>query len=71
VDDRKDTTEDTEILKNKNNNKSARLVALILIIYQVRCNLFHGNKLFSSESDQIVVRTAANVLQQILSHWIR
>ncbi len=71
IDNTQDTAELAAKLKNPRNHKNARFEALVLILYQVRCNLFHGNKLFSSESDQEVVLHAANVLQMILGHWIQ
>lgn len=33
-----------------------------MILYQVRCNLFHGNKSFPSESDQETMRNASALL---------
>lgn len=70
IDDTQDTSELAAKLKNPRNLKTVRFEALMLILYQVRCNLFHGNKLFSSESDQEVVMHAANVLESILGNWI-
>lgn len=67
---RQDTSELAFILKNPDRPKLLRLKKLIMIIYQVRCNLFHGNKMFSSESDQEVVKNAANALQQVMKSWV-
>ena len=35
-------------------------------IYQVRCNLFHGEKSLTTENDRIVVNHALNVLSQFI-----
>lgn len=67
---RQDTSEFAERLKNGQNSNRYRFEALMMILYQVRCNLFHGNKLFSSESDQEVVKHAANILEKVIYCWI-
>lgn len=38
-------------------------------IYQVRCNLFHGDKAPHSESDRVLVHSALQVLVMFLNRW--
>ena len=38
-------------------------------IYQVRCNLFHGNKLLSDERNQKLVEEGAAVILKVLNAW--
>ncbi|MGJ5813664.1 hypothetical protein [Paludibaculum fermentans] len=40
----------------------------IWAIYQVRCNLFHGDKSPHSETDQVLVHSGLQVLVQFLTH---
>lgn len=70
LDSSNDTAEYAARLKSERNSLKYRLIALMMILYQVRCNLFHGNKLFTSESDQEVVDNAASVMQEVLSNWV-
>ncbi|HPQ21676.1 MAG TPA: HEPN domain-containing protein [Saprospiraceae bacterium] len=51
-----------QTLKNSNNSNEKRIMALFGILYQIRCNLFHGNKLFDRDSDQEVIKNAQDVL---------
>ena len=66
----KDTSEDVAVLTG-GYSKREKLQALVMILYQVRCNLFHGNKEFGRDSDDEVVENAANVLEDILRRLIR
>ena len=65
----KDTSEDVAILTG-GYSKREKLKALAMILYQVRCNLFHGNKLFGRDSDDKVVENAANVLEDVVRRMI-
>lgn len=65
-----DTAEWASKLKNKGSYPRNRLWALIRILYQVRCNLFHGNKMYERDSDQQVVSKAAAVLMLILNAYL-
>lgn len=38
-------------------------------IYQVRCNLFHGDKVPHSEIDRVLVHSAFQILVRFLSRW--
>lgn len=38
--------------------------AMLMILYQIRCNLFHGNKSFSDSNDQEIMKNAAELLLQ-------
>lgn len=44
-----------------------QLKALLMILYTVRCNLFHGEKAYIDSSDQSVIKHAADALEAILS----
>lgn len=41
-----------------------------MILYQVRCNLFHGNKIYDRDSDKQVISNAAAALMIILQAYI-
>lgn len=36
--------------------------AMLMILYQIRCNLFHGNKAYTNDSDQEVMENASELL---------
>ncbi len=42
---------------------------VLAAIYQVRCNLFHGDKAPHSEIDRVLVHSAFQILVQFLSRW--
>jgi hypothetical protein len=42
---------------------------VLAAIYQVRCNLFHGDKAPHSEIDRVLVHSAFQILIQFLSRW--
>lgn len=48
-------------------NTESDLQALINVLYQIRCNLFHGNKNPSEEADQAVMEKAVPALRAFLT----
>lgn len=66
-----DTSENHKRLKNSNISEKQKFEALFKILYIVRCNLFHGNKLFDRDSDMTVMKNASMVLTEYLSLVIR
>lgn len=42
---------------------------VLAVIYQVRCNLFHGDKAPHSEIDRVLVHSGFQILVQFLSRW--
>lgn len=62
----KDTIEYAAKLKDNSNSLRYRLFYLLKILYQVRCNLFHGNKMFDSDSDQEIIKNAASSMELII-----
>lgn len=59
---RKDTSSDTMKLPERSVIGSNR--AMLMILYQIRCNLFHGNKSFGDENDQEILKNASELLLQ-------
>jgi hypothetical protein len=49
------------------NSNDEKIKAVFKILYQIRCNLFHGDKRFASDSDELVVSHASNILREFLS----
>lgn len=47
-------------------DKTEKARALILMIYQVRCNLFHGNKSLGNKRDMKLIKASADVMEIIL-----
>ena len=43
---------------------------MMMILYRVRCNLFHGNKMFESDSDEQVISNATGVLDSIVKAYL-
>lgn len=41
-----------------------------MILYQVRCNLFHGNKAYERDSDQEVIANAAKAMTLIMEAYL-
>lgn len=68
--DGRDTRGEQIRLRNKGWPPIQRLHALLRILYQVRCNLFHGDKMYTSELDQEVVRHAANALIPVVRSYV-
>lgn len=66
----RDTFEAAITLRAVANPPAARLVALVRILYQVRCNLFHGQKLYDREADEEVVTNAAEALLHVLRVYL-
>lgn len=58
----RDTSRDTARLLDKHARISNR--AMLMILYQIRCNLFHGNKSFGDMNDQEIMKNAAELLLQ-------
>lgn len=56
----RDTSRDTIKLFERNPKSSNR--AMLMILYQIRCNLFHGNKSFGDFNDQEIMKNAAELL---------
>lgn len=50
--------------------KKGHNITLFKAIYQVRCNLFHGNKLLSDERNQKLVREGADVILKVLNAFM-
>jgi hypothetical protein len=65
-----DTTEDVAVLGNTQRPNRRRLKALLMILYQVRCNLFHGNKVFERDSDDEVISNASGVLDCVVKAYL-
>ncbi len=64
-----DTRENIERFTNKEYMVNKRLCELLMIVYQVRCNLFHGDKVYSYSSDEDILTNAGNILNTILN-WL-
>jgi len=47
-----------------------KTIKLFLLIYQIRCNLFHGSKWMISKRDNDLVRESVDVLQDLLQRII-
>ena len=56
----RDTSPYKKKLPEKSPQKSNE--AMLMILYQIRCNLFHGNKAFSDSNDQEIMKNAAELL---------
>jgi len=65
-----DTAEDAAVLGNTRLPPKPRLKALLMVLYQVRCNLFHGNKTFGRDSDTDVISKASGVLEYIVKAYL-
>lgn len=66
-----DTAEDAARLRQIDNTRPLpRLVALVMVLYRVRCNLFHGNKAYWREADDAILRQAANVMERVLKTYL-
>ena len=66
-----DTGESAAVLRNSDYSPKKRLRNLLYILYQVRCNLFHGNKMFGRDSDNEVVANAASALTRIIEAFLK
>lgn len=55
---------DTQPDKVKLLERSTKIsnTAMLMILYQIRCNLFHGNKSFGNSDDQEIMKNAAELL---------
>lgn len=61
-----DTTEQMATLAT-NENPKEKVIALLKCVYQVRCNLFHGEKGASDYDDKVIVRNAAETMSSFLT----
>lgn len=66
----RDTYESIVRIQNVNTSPKEKLINLLRILYHVRCNLFHGNKMYGRDSDNDVMENAANVLMIIVETYI-
>lgn len=53
-------------LIDEDNNKLDRIIVLFMYIYQVRCNLFHGNKTPTPKRDWRLVESSSQILGTVL-----
>lgn len=67
----RDTSESAAVSKSSDSSQKKKLNHLLRILYQVRCNLFHGNKLFGRDSDDQVVSNAAHALAGIMNAFLK
>ncbi len=61
-----DAFKNNETVKNENKQWQERIKALFMMIYQVRCNLFHGSKEVSNPRDVKLVKCAGEILEMYL-----
>jgi hypothetical protein len=66
----RDPAEDAIILGSRDRGPRRRLKALFMILYQVRCNLFHGNKMYGRDTDHEIVQNAANILMEVVRCYL-
>ena len=57
-------------LRNSENNSEKKIESLLLTIYQVRCNLFHGSKSLEKKRDIDLVRASSVLLEGYLEEVI-
>lgn len=67
----RDTSESAAVLRSSDSSPRKRLDCLLRIVYLVRCNLFHGNKMYGRDSDDEVVTNAAFVLTEIIEAFLK
>ena len=46
-------------------------LAMLMIIYQIRCNLFHGNKQYYNENDQVIMKNASKLLFEYMRLFVK
>lgn len=66
----RDTSESAAVLRSNSFYPKDKLYRLLKILYQVRCNLFHGDKIFGKDSDDQVVSNAAGALEEIIKAYL-
>ncbi|MCR4649068.1 MAG: hypothetical protein K5776_08325 [Lachnospiraceae bacterium] len=64
-----DTKYYVEKIREKSPRKSTK--AMLMILYQIRCNLFHGDKSFNVASDQEVMKNASELLLRYNEAFIK
>jgi hypothetical protein len=64
---RRQSTEDLQVVNDVSATPVERLARLMSVVYQVRCNLMHGDKDPDSKRDRELVKYSRVVLQQVLS----
>jgi len=67
----RDTCAYAAILKSNSYSHKKKLDNLLKILYQVRCNLFHGNKMFGRDSDDEVILHASTALRKVVESLLR
>lgn len=51
--------------------KEEQVKYMVMIAYKIRCRLFHGEKNPNLEVNQLVIKTADQVIETILNHFIK
>ena len=51
--------------------KKEQVKYMVMIAYKIRCRLFHGEKNPNLEVNQLVIKTADQVIETILNHFIK
>lgn len=51
--------------------KEEQVKNMVMIAYKIRCRLFHGEKNPKLEVNQLVIKTADQVIETILNHFIK
>lgn len=57
-------------IANGRNNSTQRAIDLLLTIYQVRCNLFHGSKSPNDDRDLKLVEASAEIMHEYLKRLL-
>jgi hypothetical protein len=66
----KSTMENAARLKNTTLSSPERLQELLMILYQIRCNLFHGEKWCDNTTDDNIVKKGMEILLKILEVYM-
>lgn len=64
-----DTAKEKALLLS--NNWFSSNQAMLMIIYQIRCNLFHGNKQYYDENDQDIMKNASILLLKYMKAFVK
>lgn len=57
-------------IRDGRGNSTKRAIDLLLIIYQVRCNLFHGSKSPDDDRDMALVEASAEIMGEYLKRLL-